>query len=118
MSLSLYISDCYRHGKKELDESGYTETVVMDLLKAYDYLPHDLIIAKYETYGFDNISLKLFHIYFSNRKQRVKIESAKSEWIDILTEILQVLIFDIFISDLIIFIEKTDICNFADNNTL
>ena len=48
----------------------------MDLTKAYDYLPHDLIIAKFELYGFDSISLKLFHRYFSNRKQRVKTGSA------------------------------------------
>ena len=28
------------------------------------------------------------------------------------------LIFNIFINDLIMFIEKTDICNFKDDNTL
>ena len=44
----------------------------MDFSKAYDWLPHDLIIAKPEAYGFDNISLKLFHSYFWNWKQRVK----------------------------------------------
>ena len=60
----------------------------MDLSKAYDYLPHDLIIAKFEAYGFDNVNLKLLHSYFLNRKQRVKIGPA-SEWIDILTGIPQ-----------------------------
>ena len=101
--------------QKELDESGYTETVLMDLSKAYDCIPHDLIIAKFEAYGFDNICLKLFHNYFSNRNQRVKIGSAIKEWIDILTgipqgSILGPLIFNIFINNLIMFIEKTDIC--------
>ena len=75
--------------KKELDESGYTGTVLMDLSKAYDCIPHDLIIAKFEAYCFDNISLKLFHSYFSDRKQRAKIRSAISEWIYILTRIPQ-----------------------------
>ena len=65
--------------QKELDESGYTDTVVMDLSKAYDCLPYDLIIEKFEAYGFDNINLKLFHSYFSNRKQRVNIGSAINE---------------------------------------
>ena len=55
----------------------------MDLSKPYDCLPNDVIIAKFEAYGFDNISLKLLHSYFSNRKQRVKIGSAISTWIDI-----------------------------------
>ena len=46
-----------------------------------------------------------------------------SEWIDILIGILQgstlgPLLFNIFINDLIMFTEKSDICNFADDNTL
>ena len=95
----------------------------MDLLKAYDCLPNDTIIAKFEAYGFDNTSLKLFHSYFSNRKQRVNIGSAMSAWIDFLTgtsqgSILGSLIFSIFINDLIMFVEKSDIYNFADDNTL
>ena len=97
--------------QKELDDSGYTGTILIDLSKAYDCLPHGLIIAKFEAYGFDNIGLKLFHSYFSNRKQLVKIGSAISEWIDILTGIAQgsivgPLIFNIFINDLIMFIGK------------
>ena len=66
---------------KELDESAYTGTILMDLSKGYDCQLHDLIIVKLEAYGFDNISLKLFHSYFSNRNQRVKIGSVISEYI-------------------------------------
>ena len=93
----------------------------MDLSKAYDCLLHDLIIAKFEVYGFDNISLTLIHSYFSNRKQRVNIGSATSAQIHILTGIPQGFTIgplNIFINDLIMFIEKSDICNFADDNTL
>ena len=53
----------------------------MDLSKGYDCQLHDLVIVKLEAYGFDNISLKLFHSYFSNRNQRVKIVSVISEYI-------------------------------------
>ena len=35
----------------------------MDLSKAFDFLPHELLIAKMEAYGFENGSLKLFYNY-------------------------------------------------------
>lgn len=53
--------------QKEIHKSGYTRTVLMDLLKAYGCLPHDLIITKFEAYRFYDISLKLFHGHFSIR---------------------------------------------------
>ena len=37
--------------QKELDNSGFISTMVMDRSKAYDCLPHDHIIARFEAYG-------------------------------------------------------------------
>ena len=45
--------------KKELDNSGLVGTILMDLFKAYDCLPPDLLIAKLEAYGLDKPSLNL-----------------------------------------------------------
>ena len=39
----------------------------MDLSKAYDYLPLDLLAAKFEAYGIDRTELNLIQIYLSNR---------------------------------------------------
>ena len=46
-----------------------------------------------------------------------------SEWLEIILgapqgSILQSIFFNVFISDLLLFIKKTGICNFADNTTL
>ena len=44
----------------------------MDLSNAYDYLPHDLLIAKLEPYGLDKPSLNLVNGYLRFWKQRKK----------------------------------------------
>ena len=45
--------------QKELDSSGIVGTILMDLSKASYWLPHNLIIAKFEAYGLDTNSLRL-----------------------------------------------------------
>ena len=59
--------------QKELDSSGIVGTILMNLSKAYDCLPHDLVIAKLEAYGLDTNSLGFFLDYLSCRKQITKI---------------------------------------------
>ena len=59
--------------QKELDNSGLVGTILMDVSKAYDCLPHDLIIAKFEAYGLSKSSLSLLLDYLTSSKQRVKI---------------------------------------------
>ena len=60
----------------------------MDLSKAYDSLPHDLLAANFEAYGTDKNGLNLIHNYLTNRKQRTKI-SSYSEWYDIVRGVPQ-----------------------------
>ena len=94
----------------------------MDLSKAYDCLPHDLLIAKLEAYDLDNGSLNLLLDYLSFRKQRTQVGSAYSKWSNVRRgipqgSILGPLLFNIFINDIFMIIEQSDICNFADYNT-
>ena len=92
----------------------------MDLFKAYDCLPHDLIFAKLEAYGLTKESLQLISDYLSYRKQRTKIGSAYSDWANVIRGITQGSIlgplhFNTFLNDIFIVVEKSDIYNFTDD---
>ena len=95
----------------------------MDLSKACDCLPHDVIIAKFEAYGLSKSSLSLLLDYLTSHKQRVKIGSSYSVWKEIKRgvpqgSILGSLLFYVFINTIFMFIEKSEICHFADDNTI
>ena len=70
----------YIVGKKSLITQVFIGTILMDLSKAYNCLPHDLIIAKFEAYGLSKNSQKLLLDYLEGRKQCVKVASSYSFW--------------------------------------
>ena len=70
--------------EKSVGSGGAFGALMTDLSKAYDYLSHDLLIAKLDAYGFVKKSLKLVYSYLSNRKQRVKINDTYSSLGEIL----------------------------------
>ena len=50
----------------------------MDLSKAYDCLPHDLLIVKLDAYGVGIDNLKLIYRSLTDRKQRDKLGTSIS----------------------------------------
>ena len=97
--------------------------LLTDLSKAFDCLPHDLLIAKLHAYGLDMPSLELLHFYLTKRRQRVKIDNTYSSWSGILFgvpqgSILGPPLFNIFLWDLFLFVPEIGIATYADDNTL
>ena len=70
--------------EKIVVDGGIFGALLTDLSKAFNGIPHDLIIAKLEGYGFHVEALRLIHDYFSNRKQRVKVNDAYTSWKNVL----------------------------------
>ena len=65
----------------------------------------------------------LINNYLTNCKQITKISSSYSDWSDLVRgirqgSILGPLVFNLFIYDLFLSIARTNICNFADDNTI
>ena len=72
-------------------------------------------------YGFSLAALRLVHCYLSNREQRTIINESYSSWEEILFRVTQgsilgPLLFNIFICDLFIMMDDTNIANYADDN--
>lgn len=93
----------------------------MNVLNAYDNLPHDLIVEKREAYGIDRKSLHLVSAYLNFRKQRIKIGSAYTDWVDVIrgiprSSISGPLLFNVFINNLFVVSEKFNTCNFANGS--
>ena len=108
--------------RKILDKGGTFGALLTVLSKAFDCRTHDLVIAKLHALNFDMNALNLIFDYLTERKQRVKIKSSYSSYLDIFQgvpkgSILGLLLFNLFLCDLFLFVEKADITSYADGNT-
>ena len=109
--------------KKALDSHKGVAAILMDLSKAFDCLPHDLLLAKFEAYGLSGRAVELLRSYLSNRQQQIKLGSTTSMWEDIVKgvpqgSILGPLFFNVFINDIFYFINKSCLYKYAHDNTL
>ena len=54
--------------------------LLLDLSKAFDCLPHKLLLCKLHAYGVSRDTCDLLCSYFTNRTQGVQISTVKSNW--------------------------------------
>ena len=66
---------CLKSGNKSLIVIKTFKALLTGVSEAFDFLRHDLLIAKLHAYVFDLASLNLIQEYLTKRKRRTKVAS-------------------------------------------
>ena len=109
--------------RKNLHNNLFIGAVLMDLSKAFDCIPHNLVIAKLAASGFEKNIICYIYSYLKSRKQCVSVNNIKSTFEEIISgapegSIVGPILFNIISNDFFCFILVASAHNFPDDNTL
>ena len=109
--------------RNKLDNNNVVGAVLTDLSKAFDCIPHDLLVAKLDAYGFNRDTVAYIYSYLKKRTQCVRINGTQSYLGDIISgvpqgSILGLILYNLFFNEFFYFILLATAHNFADDNTL